>query len=290
MTASPSGHPVPACGAVPPEGRAIDPRAWLSRLWLGLFLAQFGLVWVRLCLGPPVWGEAAWPEALLLLLAAGGVLTAQARQVPGQNVAAASFIILAVSALGLGLGWRAGVPLGPVRLAAEAGAPLRAWLPWAVALWLPALLASRDVARQILRRRRASPNYGLEVIGLALLLFLVFLWACEPLAAGPAGSWAGPGAPAPAGWPSPPGVRLAAQAATALVALLAATPWLIDKRGVEVRPSRSPVMVWALAQLLFLTAALAQHRWALAALASSGAFLVPALALRGAAAPAPIRC
>ncbi len=239
---------------------------WPSALWLGLFLAQSALVWARLCLPHRMPGDASWPEALLLLLALGGLLAAQARQVPGQNVAMAAVIILGLAGLFLGLGWRAGIALAPVSPQGASVDRQRLWLPWAAALWLLALLASREVARQILRPRRASANYGFEVVALTVLLLTLFLLAFQPFAAG-----------------------VVAQAAATFVILFAATPWLIDKRGVELPPPRRPVLVWAIAHLLFLTAAVLQHRWALAALAASCALLLTALALRGAAAPTPLR-
>jgi hypothetical protein len=261
----------------------------MNRAWLlpGLLLAQYALVWVRVCLPHPFWGDAWWPEALLLLLAVAGVLAAQARQVPGQNVALASIIILSLAGLALAAGARAGIPLGPITGPGRSGNEDLRWLPWAAAFWLLALLTSRGVARLILRPCRASFTYGFQVLGLTVLLAVLFNLASQPFASCAGHSWPRQvGAPPSGGPPSSLAscVGLGAQAVTALFILVLATPSLIDKRRASPPPDSYPLAIWALANLLFTTAAIARHAWSAAVLASLSALVVTLLGMRGAAA------
>ena len=160
------------------------------RLLWGLFLAQSALVCARVCLPHPPLGDARWPEALLLLLAAGVTLAAQARQAPGQNVALAATLILSLAGLALAVAARAAIPLGPITGPGSSVSQILGWLPWAAALWLVALLTSRGVARLILRPWRASFTYGFQVIGLTVLLFVLFNSAFEPFASRLEHGWA----------------------------------------------------------------------------------------------------
>jgi hypothetical protein len=254
----------------------------ISGLWLGLLLAQFALVWVRVCLRHPPLGDAGWPEGLLLLLAAGGTLAAEARAAPGQNVALASIIILSVAGLALALGARAGIPFGPITGRGASGNQLLGWLPWAAALWLLVLLTSRGVARLILRPCRASSTYGFQVIGLTVLLAVLFNLTFQPFAYGAAHFWPWQGGSHPPDWRGTPCVGLGAQAVTALVSLIFATPSLIDKKRASLPPDRYALITWVLAHLLFTTAAITRHLWLAAALASLSALVVTLLGLRGA--------
>lgn len=276
----------------------------VCRLLWGLFLAQSALVCARVCLPHPPLGEARWPEALLLLLAAGLTLAAQARHAPCQNVALATTLILSLAGLAMAVAARAAIPLGPITGPGTSAGRLLGWLPWAAALWLVALLTSRGVARLILRPWRASFTYGFQVIGLTVLLFVLFNSAFEPFASGVAHGWAwqssrGGDGLIPAslascvehGWScqggNPAGHRggmpwigLGAQAATALFILIFATPSLLDKRPVSPPPDSFPLMIWGFANLLFTTAAVTRHRWSAAALAASSLAVVTLLCLR----------
>jgi len=251
---------------------------------LGLLLAQFALVWVRVCLPHRLLGDAWWPEGLLLLLAAGGTLAGQARQAPGQNVALASMIILCLAGLALAVGARAGIPLGPITGPGRSGGQMLGWLPWAAALWWLALLTSRGVARLILRPCRASSTYGFQVIGLTVLLVVLFNLACQPFASCVEHSWPWQGGSPRADWRGRPWVGLGAQTVTALVILIFATPSLLNKKRASLPPDSRPLLIWLLANLLFTTAAITRHVWPAAALASASALVVTLLGVRGAAA------
>jgi hypothetical protein len=264
--------------------RAMNPARLVSGLFPGLLLAQFALVWVRVWLPHPLWGDAWWPEGLLLVLAVAGALAAQARQVPGQNVALASIIILSFAGLALAAGARTAIPLGPIPVPGRSGSQILGWLPWAAALWWLALLTSRGVARLVLRPYRASFTYGFQVIGLTVLLVVLFNLAFQPFASCAEHSWPWQGGSPAADWRGTPCVGLGAQAVTALVILVFATPSLIDKRRALPPSDNYPLAIWALANLLFTTAAITRHAWSAAALASLSAVVVTLLGARGAAA------
>ena len=257
--------------------------AW--RLLPGLLLAQFALVWLRVCLPHPLFGDAGWPEGLLLLLAAGGTLAGQARQTPGQNVALASIIILSLAGLALAVGARTGIPLGPIAGSGRSPNQVLRWLPWAAALWLLALLTSRGVARLILRPRRASFTYGFQVLGLTVLLVLLFNSAFQPFASSFGHCWPWQGGSLAGDWRGTPCVGLGAQAVTALFILIFATPCLINKQRVSLPAQGHPLVIWVLANLLFATAAITRHLWGAAALAALSAVAAALLGVRGAAAP-----
>ncbi len=250
---------------------------------LGLLLAQFALVWVRVWLPHPFLGDAWWPEALLLLLAVGGALAAEARQVPGQNVALASVVILSLAGLALVVGARAGIPLGPITGPGRSGSEILRWLPWAAALWWLALVTSRGVARLILRPRRASFTYGFQVIGLTIVLFVLFNLAFGPFAARMEHAWPWQGVSPGADWRGTPCVGLGAQAATSLFILVLVTPSLINKRPASLAPEGYPLAVWVLAALLSATAAITRHAWGATALAAVNAVVVTLIGMRGAA-------
>jgi hypothetical protein len=256
----------------------------VSRLLWGLFLAQFALVCARVCLPHPLLGDAWWPEGLLLLLAAGGTLAAQARQAPGQNVVLASIIILALAGMALAVAARTAIPLGPITGPGRSASQILRWLPWAAALWLLTLLTSRGVARLILRPWRTSFTYGFQVIGLTVLLFVLFNLAFQPLASSVEHCWSWQGGGPAGDWRGRPCIRLGAQAVTVLFILIVATPPLIDKRRVSVPPETYPLMIWVLVNLLFAIAAITRHLSSAAALACSSAVVVTLLGMRGAAA------
>jgi hypothetical protein len=233
----------------------MHPARLARGLFLGLLLAGFTLAWARAGLPHPPLGNCSWPEGLLLLLAAAGTLAAHAREAPGQNVVLASVIILSLAGLVLVVGARVGLPLGPITGPARSASDLLAWLPWAAVLWFLALLSSRGVARLILRSRRACFTYGFQVIGLTILLFLLFNLASRALTLRLDHAWLWQGGHAQSNRRGMPWMSLAIQAVAALVILALATPSLIDKKPSVRPPGRFPLMVWALANLLFATAA-----------------------------------
>ncbi len=252
----------------------------LHRLCLALLLAALGLVWVRAWLPQPPLGGARWPEGLLVLLATAGTLAAQARQLPAQNVALSSAVIVSLAALAQAIGVWTGTPLGPFAGTFQPGGLAIEWMFWASVLCLLALLTARGVARLLLRPRQGSANYGLAVLGLTVLLALVFDLALEPFVTSlPApGSQRLPGR-LDFGWYGTPWLVFPARAGAALLMLLCATTSLINKRPGTTPPDCHPLAVWVLANLLFATGALACRFWSAAALDLLSALIAPLLAL-----------
>src|SRR5258707_7573216 len=62
-----------------------------------LFLVLFALVWLRLWPAIPLFGEARWPEGLLLVLATATTLGSLARRLPLQNVMLTASIIVIIA-------------------------------------------------------------------------------------------------------------------------------------------------------------------------------------------------
>lgn len=62
-----------------------------------LFLIQWALVWTKLVADLPRWGNARWPDGLLVVLATATTLACLARQLPAQNVMLASLSIAVIA-------------------------------------------------------------------------------------------------------------------------------------------------------------------------------------------------
>ena len=136
------------------------------RIFLGLFLAQWFLVWTGLLSQQTTLSPLHWPEGLLVLLAAGNTLATLACELPWQNVLAVSVLLTLVSGASEGLAVLAGVPAARFVTSVST---------WAVPLvWLVAILNARGMARLALFRWRKSRVYGLWLIGLAVLLVVLF--------------------------------------------------------------------------------------------------------------------
>src|SRR5215475_5535034 len=95
---------------------------FLRWLVLGLFIAQWALVWVRAWLFPAVLGAShRWPEGVLLVLAIAATLAWLTRQQPAQNVMLASIIITALGGAAHTLGALTGIPFGPFSFTVASG-------------------------------------------------------------------------------------------------------------------------------------------------------------------------
>src|SRR5689334_15997264 len=84
------------------------------RCFFTLFLLQFFLVWMSLWAPWPNFGNARWPDGLLVVLAAATTLTSLSRQLPAQNVMLASAIIVLIASAVNTVGALSGVPFGPL--------------------------------------------------------------------------------------------------------------------------------------------------------------------------------
>ena len=80
------------------------------RILFGLFLAQWFLVWTNLLSHHRTLSPMRWPEALLVLCATANTLATFSRELPWQNVLAASVLITLICGASEGLAVLAGAP------------------------------------------------------------------------------------------------------------------------------------------------------------------------------------
>jgi putative membrane protein len=243
------------------------------------FALEIVVVCLRLRLQPGLFGEAGWPEGLLVLLAAATSIAGLARQLPGQNVMLASFIIAMSGSAAHTLGALTGIPFGPFEYTKQAGPQLFHPLPWVVPMiWLAAIFTCRGVARVVLTPWRERPNYGLWVLGLSVLLVVLLDLSLEPFATVVKHYWSWQPTRISSTWYGVPWVNFLGWGITALALLVFATPSLINKKPGKPAPDIRPVFVWLLLNILFLAAALTHGLWAAAAMVLVQSVLVAVLA------------
>lgn len=265
--------------AVPFPGAGQTVHRWLFIL----FLIQFTLVWLSLWAPWPDFGQARWPDGLLVVLAAATTVASLTRQLPAQNVMLASTIIVFLAGAVHTLSALSGVPFGPYSYTKRIGQALFEPLPWAVPLlWLIAILNARGTGRLILRPWRKTRNYGFWLMGLTAMLIVLFDLGFEPFATQVKHFWEWRPSRAGLYWYTTPWVNFVGWAATALVILGFVTPSLINKKPVKHPPDFHPLLLWALLNLLFLTGALSHHLWAAATAIGVCAVVTVTFALKGA--------
>jgi hypothetical protein len=156
-----------------------------------------------------------WPAAILLCLATIATIAAMARSLPLQNVLMAAFVVAVVSAV-----------VGAVAVALGFPAPQNVNIPgprlFHIVPWTDPLLAiviilnSRSLARLTLRPWRDRPSPGFRTISLAVVLSAALHSILGSFASNIL-LWA-------------PATSLITFPITALLALVLATPWLINKK------------------------------------------------------------
>src|SRR5262245_18105238 len=120
--------------------------------FFALFLVQFTLVWLDLWTGFIGFGNARWPDGLLLVFMAGTTLSSLASQLLAQNVMLTSLIIVFIAGTVQTFGAVTAIPFGPYVYLPGIGQHLFEPLPWAVPfIWLVAILCARGVGRLMLR-------------------------------------------------------------------------------------------------------------------------------------------
>ncbi|HOC54517.1 MAG TPA: carotenoid biosynthesis protein [Verrucomicrobiota bacterium] len=258
--------------------------AKVHRVLFVLFLLQFALVWARLWLPGPMFGNARWPDGLLLVLANATLLASLTCQLPGQNVMLASIIIAFIAGAVQSLGALTAIPFGPYVYTENIGRELFHPLPWSVPLiWLAVILSSRGVARLMLRPWRKTRNYGFRLIGFTTLLAVLLDVGLEPFATRVARYWFWNPTKLKVDWYTAPLVNFFAWGVTTLLILAFATPSLINKKPPQ-EPSLdySPVVVWLLFMLLFATGAAVHQLWPALGLTCALSVTAAVFAIRGA--------
>jgi hypothetical protein len=255
--------------------RAPNPFAgWQHRAHLSLaamFLAAVVLAWLNLWISNRFLGTGHWPDGLLLLAAAGTTMASLCRQLPGQNVVFASFLIGLCAGVFAAINGIAGVPFGPLEYQRDnIGHFLWFPLPWAVpVLWVVLLLNARGVARLILRSRRHIANYGFHVIGLTVMLVVLFQLSLQPYATQLEHYWDWKPTKLPSAWYTAPWTDFLSCGVMSLLILLFVTPILINKNPSPRPPAYHPVLVWELLSFQLLSGAIRQHLWGVSALTAA---------------------
>ncbi len=201
--------------------------------------------------------------ALVLGLAVASTLVSLGRALQLQNVFTVAGIISIVSGIVLTVGIATGIPFGPIIFTENCGGLLFDTLPWAAPLlWVVILLNCRGVARLILRPWRKLHGYGYRVMGLTCLLVALFDVGLEPFATRVQRFWIWrvSGGGKCLEWFAAPWVNFLGWALAALLILMVATPWLINKMPSRRRTADfHPLIAWA-ALNVFLVAMLALHQ------------------------------
>ncbi len=247
-----------------------------------LFLVQFAWVWSRLWLPGALARNARWPDGLLLVLTAAVLIASLARHLPGQNVMLVSIIIAVIGGAAQYLGALTGIPFGPYVYTENIGQHLFGSLPWAVpVVWVVVVLASRGVARLILRPWRKTQTYGFRLMGLITLLVVLFDVGLEAYATRVQRYWFWN--PSKSDWYNTHWYNFLGWAVTVLLILAFATPFLINKRPMAPPPpDYYPLVVWLLLMLLFATGVALNQLWPALAVISLISVIVAVFALRGA--------
>jgi uncharacterized membrane protein len=249
--------------------------------WLSVFLLAAGFLSTFIAVA--VRSDVNWPEAWLLLLATASTLAALTRQLPGQNVLLAAFIIALVGGITHTVGAKSGIPFGPFIFGADIGWKIFGTLPWTMPLlWVVVVLNSRGVARLILRPWRKMRTYGFWLIGLTALFTMLFDCALEPFAAHVKHYWIW----TTAGYSlTPQGAPISNSVGWFVVPLLIlafTTPLLINKQlSKRSAPDFHPLAIWLGSILLFAIAAALNGFWAATAVDAAIGVVTIIFAVRG---------
>jgi uncharacterized membrane protein len=222
-------------------------------------------------------------DALMLLLATAGSITALARQLPLQSVLFASVITAFIGCITHGLSARTAIPLGPLSFGESIGPKLFNTVPWTIGLfWIIAIFNSRGVARLVLRPWRKIKNYGFWLIGLTAGFALVFDLALEPFAH-LKHFWLWLPTKIPVNWYGASPVSFLAWTFVVLIILAVIMPYLIRKQpGNHSAADLTPLALWGGAIILFGVAAARTGQWPALMLDSAAILIVGILSWRGA--------
>lgn len=221
-------------------------------------------------------------EALLLLLATAGSISALARQLPLQSVLFAAFITALIGGAAHGLSVRTGIPFGPLTFGETVGPRLFDIVPWSVGLiWIIAIFNSRGVARLVLRPWRKVKNYGFLLIALTAALALVFDLALEPFAS-LKHFWFWHPTKIPVTWHGASPMSFLGWTFVALMILAVIMPFLIRKQpGNPTAPDFTPLALWLGAIVLFAVNSAQAGQWDAVTVDAVAGIVAGALAWRG---------
>jgi uncharacterized membrane protein len=205
-----------------------------------------------------------------------------ARSLPAQNVICAAGLIAFLFGVIQTIAAKTAVPFGPFFFTGNLSPRVLHIVPWPVPLiWVVVLLNSRGVARLTLRPWRKFPHYGAWLLALTCALTVVFDVALEPFAASANHFWVWQTPRSVPAWYGAPWINFAGLAATTLLVLAFATPWLINKMPVEKPPpDYFPLVIWSILMLLLALGNATHQYWPAAAFTLVATAIVTSFAWR----------
>lgn len=223
-------------------------------------------------------------DSVLVLLAAASTLAGMWRRLPLQNIFLAALGVAIIGGGFSALGAKTGLPFGPFLYTSQMEPLLFNTLPWAMPIiWIIIVLASRGVARLILRPWRKTKNYGFRNIGLTALLVVLFDVAFEPYVFQVKHYWLWSPTKLPVSWEGVPLINFLAWGLVATLILFFIAPVLIVKKPrSKMGPDLHPLGVWVGCVVLFGAGCAATGIW-LAVIADVAIIIgTMAFAIRGA--------
>ena len=240
---------------------------------------------LKSAIGVRTLADGPWPEALFVITAATSIILAFSRAIPFQNVLLASTAIGSVASLvfliDVLLRLKTPLPLGSCPCAGVGRPEFRDFLPWHIPLnWIVIVLASRGTAQFLLSVRRNTSRYGWELMACTTILCLILIAGMQAFCGWPRGRY-------PLRPFSFDPLRLFGVSPSTffvwmvvtLIALVIATPVLIDKKPVNSPPGIRPLLLWITLSLVFATAAMQIGLWVESALLSAAAIVVTMFAM-----------
>jgi uncharacterized membrane protein len=222
-------------------------------------------------------------DSLILLLAFVATLVSLNGQLPVQNILLATIVVAFIGTAIQTLNTFTGVPFGPVFYKPESGPRLFNGLLWFFPFWwIIAVLASRGVARLILRPWRKIRAYGYWLIGLTTLLAILLELGLQPFATQVRRYWIWTPTKLPVDWFGTPLSNFLGWLVTTLLILAFATPALMKRKPAKSGPDYHPLLIWVMLNALFIAGAFSHHLIAAVAVSAAACIIVIPLAIRGA--------
>jgi len=222
-------------------------------------------------------------DSLILLLAFVATLVSLNTQLPVQNILLATVVVAFIGSAIQTLNTFTGVPFGPLFYKPASGPRLFNGLLWFFPFWwVVAILASRGVARLILRPWRKIRAYGYWLIGLTTLLAILLELGLQPFATHVRRYWIWTPSKLPVDWFGTPLSDFLGWLVTILLALAFATPALMKRKPTKSTPDYHPLVIWVALNALFIAGACSQHLFAAAAVSAAACIIVIPFSIRGA--------
>lgn len=267
-----------------PQWLPPSPWAWrCHRPALAAFAVICACSWLAIFFGVELPQKWIWIESLLIVAAAFTSVVGLARTLPTQNVVGAAGFILGLSTIIELVAVQTGVPFGGYTFTESFGFKLLGHLPWPIPLaWMTVILASRGVARLILRPWRKRAAYGLWVIGLTAALAVMLDLGLEPFGVVVKHYWVWHSGDVGPRWYHAPWINFFGIFSVTIFIMIFAMPWFINKQPVPQPVDYHPLVIWTCLNLLFVTGGAVHHLWTAAILGIVITTVVILAALKGA--------